>query len=181
MTKITIISGSPSHPSRSSSLADYVEKRITAEGLQVNNITVRDLPPEDIALANFSSPAVKEAQLQIEQSDAIIVISPVYKASYPGILKSFLDLIPEKGLEKKVVLPIVTGGTIAHLLSLEYAFKPVFSVLGSNEILNGVYLVDSQINYKDRFSFTEPQAEQRLLTSVNDLITNLKKAEKVIS
>ena len=59
------------------------------------------------------------------------------------MLKAFFDLIPEKGLVDKVVLPIVTGGTIAHLLSLEYAFKPLFSVLGSQEIINGVYMVDS--------------------------------------
>jgi FMN reductase len=75
-------------------------------------------------------------------------------------------------------LPIATGGTIAHLLSLEYAFKPVFSVLGSNEILNGVYLIDSQIGYKENgLIFSDAGAEERLLASLEELIKRFKKAE----
>jgi FMN reductase len=179
MSNIVIISGSPSQPSRSSAISTYLEKILVAEGKQVSTITVRDLPAEDLLLANFNSPEIKEAQSLIEQAQAVIIVSPVYKASYPGLLKAFLDLIPEKGLVNKVVLPVATGGTIAHLLSLEYAFKPLFSVLGSQEIINGVFMVDSEVSYKDQLAFADAEIEQRLKTALNDLLNKLPEEEKI--
>ncbi|MCG6197676.1 NAD(P)H-dependent oxidoreductase, partial [Anoxybacillus sp. LAT_38] len=87
----------------------------------------------------FDSPAILEANRIIAKSDAVVVATPIYKASYTGVLKSFLDLIPQKGLEKKIVLPLAIGGTIAHLLAIDYALKPVLSALGANHIFTGVY------------------------------------------
>ncbi|MNR44802.1 FMN reductase (NADPH) [compost metagenome] len=59
-------------------------------------------------------------------------------------MKTFLDLIPEKGLAGKILLPLFMGGSLAHLLTMDYALKPVLSVLGARHILGGVYAVDSQ-------------------------------------
>ena len=179
MSNIVIISGSPSQPSRSSAISSYLENLLIKEGKRVSTIHVRDLPAEDLLFANFNSPEIKEAQSLVEQAKGLIVVSPVYKASYPGVLKAFLDLIPEKGLLNKVVLPVVTGGTLAHLLSIEYAFNPVFSVLGSQEIVNGVYMVDSQVSYKKQFAFANPEIEQRLKATLNNLLNRLPKEEKI--
>lgn len=180
MSNIVIISGSPSQPSRSSAIGAYLEKILAAEGKQVSTITVRDLPAEDLLFANFNGPEIKQAQSLVEQAHAVIIVSPVYKASYPGLLKAFLDLIPEKGLVNKVIFPVATGGTIAHLLSLEYIFKPLFSVLGSQEIINGVFIVDSDISsYKDRLTFADTGIEQRLKTALADLINRLQKEVNV--
>lgn len=176
MSNIVIISGSPSQPSRSFAISNYLEKILVSGGKQVSTITVRDLPAEDLLFANFNSPEIKQAQSLVEQAQGIIIVSPVYKASYPGLLKAFIDLIPEKGLVNKVVLPVATGGTIAHLLSLEYAFKPLFSVLGSQEIINGVFIVDSDISsYKDQLTYADAAIEQRLKTALNDLINRIPK------
>ncbi len=175
MSNIVIISGSPSKPSRSLAISAYLEKRIKAEGLNASTISVRDLPAEDLLFANFNSPKIQEVLAQIEQAQAVIIVSPVYKASYPGVLKALLDFIPEKGFVDKVVLPVVTGGTAAHLLTLEYAIKPIASVLGSQEILKGVYFVDSQIGYhEDQVTFIDAEIESRLQTSLNDLLSRLK-------
>ena len=179
MTNIVIISGSPSQPSRSSAISSYLENLLIKEGKKVSTIHVRDLPAEDLLFANFSSPEIKQAQSLVEQAKGLIVVSPVYKASYPGVLKAFLDLIPEKGLLNKVVLPVVTGGTLAHLLSIEYAFNPVFSVLGSQEIVNGIYMIDSQVSYKEKLAFADPEIEQRLKKTLNNLLNRLPKKETI--
>lgn len=55
------------------------------------------------------------------------------------------DLPPKRALEHKVVLPLLIGGSIAHLLAVEYALKPVLSVLGARIQLAGVYAVDQWI------------------------------------
>ena len=98
MSNIVIISGSPTQPSTSFAISSYVKKLLSTQGHQVEHINVRDLPPEDLIYANFKSPAINHALAQVDRAQAVIVISPVYKASYTGVLKTFFDLIPEKGL-----------------------------------------------------------------------------------
>jgi FMN reductase len=60
-----------------------------------------------------------------------------------------LDLLPQKSLAGKVILPIATGGTLGHLLAINYALKPVLSELGASQILAGVYVLDTQIQSYD--------------------------------
>jgi FMN reductase len=174
MSNIVIISGSPTQPSRSFAIASYLEKFLASQSQSIEHINVRDLPPEDLIYANFKSPTIKQALAKIDQAQAVIVISPVYKASYTGVLKTFFDLIPEKGLSDKIILPIANGGSIAHLLSLEYAFHPLFSILNSQEILNGVYLVDSQFSYKvTELTFKDSEIQERLHSAIKTLLTKL--------
>jgi SsuE family FMN reductase len=74
---------------------------------------------------------------QIEAAAALIVSTPIYKAAYTGALKALLDILPPAALDGKVVLPIATGGSFAHLLAIEYALKPVLSALGATDLLQG--------------------------------------------
>ncbi len=178
MSSIVVISGSPTKPSRSEAIASYLKKYFESKQHQVETINVRDLPAEDLLHANFNSVDIKYRLSQIKQAQAVIVVSPVYKASYTGILKSFLDLIPEKGLADKIVLPVATGGSFAHLLSLEYAFKPLFSILGSQQINSGVYLVDSQSSYQHlELTFLDDEIKRRVDTALQQLSNQLIESE----
>lgn len=61
-------------------------------------------------------------------------------------------------MQGKVVLPLATGGTVAHLLAVDYALKPVLSTLKAQEILHGVFADDSQvIDYQHKPQFTPTQ------------------------
>ncbi|WNQ12839.1 NADPH-dependent FMN reductase [Paenibacillus aurantius] len=145
MGKVILISGSPSISSRTTGVLDYAERLVREAGHTAQWIHVRELPAEDLLHAKFDSPAILEANRLVEEADAVILATPVYKASYTGVLKAFLDLLPQKGLAGKIVLPLAVGGTIAHLLAIDYALKPVLSALGSPTLLGGVFLLDSQI------------------------------------
>jgi FMN reductase len=105
MTNIAIISGSPSPSSRLNGVLQSIGNYFNAEGVTTDWIQVNELPPEDLVYTRFDSPAIIHANRVIEQADAVVVATPIYKASYTGVLKSFLDLIPQKGLEGKVILP----------------------------------------------------------------------------
>jgi FMN reductase len=60
------------------------------------------------------------------------------------------------------VLPLATGGTVAHLLAVDYALKPVLNALKAQEILHGVFADDSQvIDYQHKPHFT-PNLQTRL-------------------
>jgi FMN reductase len=142
---IVILSGSPNPQSRLAGIIDYLERRLTARGVTVDHLAAASLPAEDLILGRFDSPAVKDAIGRVERADAVIVASPVYKASYTGLLKTLLDLLPQKGLEGKTALPVMIGGTIAHLLAIEFALKPVLSALGARRFAGEVYALDTQV------------------------------------
>jgi FMN reductase len=162
MARVVIISGSPSASSRLEGVLQTVSNQLESAGLGVQLISVRDQSPEDLVYSKFDSPKIIQAVKDIEQADAVIVATPIYKASYTGVLKSFLDLLPQKGLQGKVVLPLAIGGTIAHLLAIDHALKPVLSALNAYHILNGVYVLDTQVVREENKFTLLPEIELRL-------------------
>lgn len=154
MATITIVSGSPSKSSRLHGMTDYAAAKLKEAGHAVELLYVTDLPAEDLLKANFASEAIQQATGRIEKSDGVVIASPVYKAAYTGALKTFLDLLPQKGLQHKVVLPLFIGGTIAHLLSIDYALKPVLSSMACTTILTGVYATDPWVARAEDGTFT---------------------------
>lgn len=112
MPNILAIAGSPSHPSRTYGLLEYATQLIQSQGFHSDIISVRDFPAEDLVFGRYDSPALDSVKALLEKADGVIISTPIYKAAYTGVLKAFLDLLPQKALQGKVVLPIATGGTI---------------------------------------------------------------------
>ncbi|GIP50325.1 NAD(P)H-dependent FMN reductase [Paenibacillus sp. J53TS2] len=171
MSRVTIIAGSPTPGSRLFGLTDYVRERLIQTGSAIDRISAAELPAEDLLRANFGSPAIKAALAAVESADAVVIASPVYKAAYSGALKTILDLIPQKGLQGKVVLPLFIGGTIAHLLAVDYALKPVVAALGGTHILSGVFAVDQWVSRLENAGgyALEEQLRERLDEAVAEL------------
>ena len=97
----------------------------------------------------------------------------MYKASFSGALKTLLDVLPERALHHKVVLPVATGGSSAHMLAVDYALKPVLSALKAQEVLHGVFADDGQISYTEDGGDLAPALEQRLDDALQHLIQAL--------
>ncbi|MFC0711155.1 NADPH-dependent FMN reductase [Azorhizophilus paspali] len=146
---VVLLSGSPSQRSRGELLLEYARTYLESRGIAVSLIRVRDFVAEELLHARFDSAAVRDLQATVGLADGLIVATPVYKASFSGALKVLLDLLPERVLTDKVVLPLVTGGSPAHLLAVDYALKPVLSALKAQEVLTGVFAVDAHIVYPE--------------------------------
>lgn len=175
MYEIVTICGSPSPSSRSSAILNYAKGLSIKSGLNVASISVRDLLPEDLVYCNFNSPKLKELQLLVKQAKAVIISTPVYNSSFSGVLKALLDLMPQYAFSGKTILPIVVGGTLNHLLSIDYAIKPLLSAMGSTHILKGVYIVNSQIQFDEQGCIQlDNEIEERLQASVQELVTTVK-------
>ncbi|MBV8503508.1 MAG: NADPH-dependent FMN reductase [Paucibacter sp.] len=140
---IAAISGSPSLRSRSTALLQIALARL--EDAQQQTVHVRELPPAALLAADAQVPQIRAALAVVEAADLVIVATPIYKAAYSGLLKVFLDLLPQDALRGKTVLPLATGGSTAHLLALDYALKPVLTALGARHILDGVFATDAQL------------------------------------
>ena len=178
MSKVVIVSGSPTAESRLTGIIRFAEQRLAAAGVFGGHIEVAALPAEDLIRAKFDSPAIAAANALVAAADAIIIASPVYKASYTGVLKTFLDLLPQKGLADKIVTPLFIGGTIAHLLAIDYSLKPLLGALGAVRFTSGAYAVDTQIVRKDdasgniRFEL-DNELTARLDAALDDLLRQL--------
>lgn len=185
MANILAIAGSPSHPSRTYAILEYVARLLQQEGFQTDILSARDFPAEDLVFGRYDSPALAQPKALLEQADGIIVSTPIYKAAYTGVLKAFLDLLPQKALAGKIVLPLATGGTLAHFLALDYALKPVLSELGARHILASVYAIDKQIQRQDDGSVQlDEEIEQRLKDALNELakaVTQLQPTAKELA
>lgn len=165
---VVSVGGSPSLRSRSGVLLERTRDWLQERGVEVVTFQVREFNAEDLLHARFDSPQVRHFIELVAQADGLVVATPVYKASFAGALKTLLDLLPERALEHKVVLPVATGGSIAHMLAVDYALKPVLSALKAQETLQGIFADDSQIAYGEgnRPAQLTPALEQRLQDSL---------------
>lgn len=174
MALVVTVTGSPSAGSRTQALAAEVGASIAARGFEVADINVRDLPAEDLLYARAESEPLRRAVGLVEQASGVVILSPLYKASYTGVLKTFLDLLPQFGLAGKVVLPLVTGGTTAHVLAIDYALRPVLHALGAQHVVAGLFILDKLLERKPGGGvLVSPEISDRLDAVVRDFVLSL--------
>lgn len=142
---VLLLGGSPSAPSTTWRLQQLVGERLALLGYRTVALQVRELPGHALLRADFKDPAVIEAIAQVAEADAIVIGTPVYKASFSGALKVFLDLLPQDGLTGKLVLPLATGGSQSHMLALDYALRPVLASLSPRHVLPSIYATSEQL------------------------------------
>jgi FMN reductase len=175
MVKVVIISGSPAPSSRLTGVLQQAARTLHNGEVELSWVNVRELPPEDLFYTKFDSPAITAANAKVEEAAGVIIATPVYKASYTGVLKAYLDLLPQKALVGKVILPVAIGGTIAHLLSIDYALKPVLSALGASHLLQGVYALDTQVKRDEQGGFElDEELAERLNGAVGEFAQEVK-------
>lgn len=145
MTSTLIITGSPSSSSRSHRLALLLNTRLSALGLDSSLLDLRTLPAEPLLQARADAPEIAAAVQRLSTARGVVVVTPVYKAAYSGLLKTFLDLLPQFALRDKVVLPFAMGGSVAHVLSIDYALRPVLASLDPLHVVAGLFVLDKQV------------------------------------
>jgi len=171
---ILLLAGSPSTPSRSTRLLHHVGERLALLGHRYVKLHVRDLPAQALVHADFTDVVLKTAREQVAQADAVVISTPVYKAAYSGILKAFLDLLPQDGLKGKLVLPIATGGSQSHMLALDYGLRPVLSALDARHVLPSIYATEQQINWSAESGLIiDPVIAQRINDGIENLSSSL--------
>lgn len=134
---ITVVSAGVTEPSTTSRLGDAVALQASAYlkarryGTQVRRVDLRDLA-QDIAVASVSwhiSPVLQRAIDKVTTSDGLVVASPIFKASYSGLFKSFWDVMePDAILDMPVALT-ATGGSERHALMTDTDMRSLFAFM----------------------------------------------------
>lgn len=136
------ISGSPSTRSKSRTLLERSLGALSERGLSTTLIDL-SLLPADALLGRRRAPEVDDALAIVNQATIIVASTPVYRATYSGLLKIFFDLLPLNGLVGKTAIPIATGGSPAHQLVIDHGLRPLFASVGAVTTPTGVYGTDS--------------------------------------
>lgn len=174
MSDVVLISGSPSVSSRSEKVLDFIGSVLQHNGYSIKKISITDIPAEQLLYGHYNSQEIKKVIQQIGDAKAIVIASPVYKAAYTGALKALIDLLPQDAFKHKAVLPIMTGGSPAHLLALEYTLKPLITML-KGQTLQGVYIVDEQIDKTATNPIVDSAIYDRLDKQINHLVAAIEK------
>lgn len=172
---ILLLSSSPSASSRSTRLLHHVGEKLAVLGHSYSKLHVADLPPQALLYADADDAEVKAALDKVEQADAVIISTPVYKAAYSGVLKVFLDLLPQDGLAGKLVLPLATGGSQSHMLALDYALRPVLGAISARHVLQSIYATEAQVTWTEEHGLNlDPDIARRISIAADQLSGNLR-------
>ena len=171
---ILLLGGSPQLPSSSSRLLLHIGEQLALQGHSYAKLHVRDLPARALLLADYDDAAIARAVRAVADADAIVIATPIYKAAYTGLLKAFLDLLPQDGLAGKLVLPLATGGGHAHTLALDYALRPVLHALGAKQVLTSIYANAQQLDWHaERGLSLDAPIAARVKAGIEELSTGL--------
>lgn len=165
---IVAISGSPSRNSTTAKLAEYALAHVLARSdSQGRHIHVIDLDPKALLRGDLSNAKLKEAVDATCNADGLIVATPIYKASYTGLLKAFLDILRQFALAGKAALPLATGGSPAHVLALDYGLRPVLHSMGVRHVVQSFFLVQSQFSVVDGKLAVEDDVASQLNNAID--------------
>ncbi len=147
---VVAVSGSVSRPSRTLTL---IESTLAALGehlpLQSHIVELGQIAPTlGSTLWRNQLPDALEQQLRlIESADLLVVATPVYRGSYPGLLKHLFDLIDINALIDTPVLLAATGGSERHALVIDHQLRPLFSFFQALTLPIGIYAAEA--DFKD--------------------------------
>lgn len=162
MSFVLVVSGSPAPVSKSGRLADHVCDALEERGVKTRHLRVRDLPPHSLLAGDAGDPTIERAVRLVEEADGVVFVTPTYKASYSGLMKAFLDLLPQYALAGKAALPLAVGGSIAHVMMLDYAFRPVLQSMGVRHCVQGCFLIESALDVASLDFVVDDRARQML-------------------
>jgi len=137
--KLAVVSAGLRVPSSTRLLADQLAaatlRVLREQGVEASSdvIELRDHAHDltNNLLTGFPSATLRGAIDTVVEADGLIVVSPIFNASYSGLFKTFFDVLDAGSLAGKPVLMGATGGTARHSLALEHALRPMFAYLRS--------------------------------------------------
>ncbi|NUS41718.1 MAG: NADPH-dependent FMN reductase [Terrabacter sp.] len=137
---LAVITAGVTEPSSTRLLADRLTEATVRAlgGDDVGEVVVEVVDVRDVAhdvtnnvLTGFASPELQVRLDAIAEADALVVATPVYAASYSGLFKMLVDVLPKDALRDTPVLLGATGGTARHSLAIDHALRPLFAHLGA--------------------------------------------------
>lgn len=145
--RIVTFTGSTRRPSKSRALALAIAAGVSNQmDVEIESFDVFDAGPG--LGAAFTRKALTPEALRVveavEQADAVIAVTPVYKGSYTGLFKHLIDFVDPNALINKPVVIGATGGGHRHALIVEHQLRPLFGFFSAMIVPTSVYASDHE-------------------------------------
>jgi FMN reductase len=145
--RVVVVSGGLGVPSTTRLLGDQLAaaavRSLAARGetAQVEVVELRPLAHAlaDNLLTGFPSGDLAAALESVRRADALVVVTPVFAASYSGLFKMFFDVMEQGAVAGTPVVLAATAGTARHSLVLEHALRPLFAHLKAIAVPTAVF------------------------------------------
>jgi chromate reductase len=142
MKNIIALSGSLRKQSYNTSLIKAC-KGLSPEGMNIESITIENLPHFNEDVETDFPEAVTLLKQKIEQSDGIIIATPEYNRSIPGVLKNAIDWLSrpygKNSFKNKTVL--IIGASVS----------PVGAALGQHHLKQILLHLDANVMGQPEF------------------------------
>jgi FMN reductase len=142
-TQFPMLVGAATPPGRlAAAIAVAAEAARTGGAVAVDILNLAEAPIEicDGRPLDAYGAATRQAVARIAAARAVLIGAPVYRASFPGVLKNLLDITPVEALQNKPVGVLAMGGSPHHYLAVDGQLRQVLAWFGALVAPTGVYL-----------------------------------------
>jgi FMN reductase len=166
---VLFVAGSPSESSRSTLVARRVAEELTSSGIAARFVSLRDFDAADVLLGRTTQPEVARFVEASRAAAAVVLATPVYKATYAGGLKALVDLIPPDALDGKPALAIATTKLAAHGALAASAFDALFTFFAAKRAAETLVVLDAEIRTDGEAPAFAPDAEAHISRAADAL------------
>jgi FMN reductase len=161
--RITIVCAGISEPSSTLRLAEEVGDKVVnclhgyGKEVDVETINLKQYARQiaDASLTFEFDDDLADVIDRMTNSDALIVASPIYKASYSGLFKEFWDIVEPDAITNMPVVLCATGGSDRHAMVPDVVMRGLFaffhavptptSIMATKEAFGTQELVDREL------------------------------------
>jgi FMN reductase len=165
---LLIVIGAATPPGRLAAAMAFAAERVRDGGedfaVQTLNLAEAKVDICDGRGLDAYGQPTRQAVAQIASARAVLLAAPVYRASFPGVLKNLLDICPVEALQGKPVGIVAMGGSPHHFLGVDWQLREVLTWFGALVAPTGVYLTGG--DFKDgRLASETARTDLAALTS----------------
>jgi FMN reductase len=142
---VVALSGNPRAGSRTLLVAQTLAEAIAARS-DIGSVTSLELADVAPQLFAADAPDADRFAAVLAASSVAVVATPVYKASYTGLLKAFLDRYPGGGLTGVLAVPVVVSASPAHSFVAEHVLRPLLVELGASAPTRPFAVTEKQLD-----------------------------------
>jgi FMN reductase len=153
--RVSLLIGNPRPGSRTAAASGRLTNALCAS-LAQDGTTVSATDVVDLSLLgrhlldpDADPEPVRRATAAVLGARLLVVASPTFKATYSGLLKVFLDALPQRALTGVVAVPVMLAAKGSHRYAVETYLRPLLVELGAAVPVNGVSVVESELDVLD--------------------------------
>ncbi len=139
---LLMVVGAATPPGRLAAAIAVAADAARTGGVAVDILNLAEAPVEicDGRALEAYGETTRQAVARIAAAHAVLIGAPVYRASFPGVLKNLLDIVPVEALQNKPVGIVAMGGSPHHYLAVDSQLRAVLAWFGALVAPTGVYL-----------------------------------------